>query len=181
MGVIVFDTGFLLSLAAHRPYADAVCGYWSAEDLWAPEGLWAELRWRQRSPRPDLPPELPGRALGILASGQWRIRKQQLTEDEIAEATNIAARIGLLSDPANMGESEATVLIANRCTGAILATDDKSALTVLDTHMRTKTGQGLPFAHSTTIIREMEASGRITAPQRVAFRRALAKKQRPLL
>ena len=71
MSVLVFDTGFLLSLAADNDYAAAVRIHWQDRELWVPSSVSDELRVRARFPRADIPPELPNRALGIIASASW--------------------------------------------------------------------------------------------------------------
>jgi len=140
-----------------------------------------ELRVRAASPRRDIPPELPGRALGIIGSDSWDFKQVDSTEDEDKEVRVLQERIGGLGSTGNAGECEAAVLIARRDPTAVLATDDRSALLVLARYVLNVTGQMLRYVHTSSVIEELRAADRIDDETRDAIRRRLERKKRPLL
>ncbi len=164
MSVLVFDTGFLLSLAADNDYAAAVRIHWQDRELWVPSSVSDELRVRARFPRADIPPELPNRALGIIASASWNFTQVVATAVEDAEVRSLQERVGGPGSTHNAGECEATVLTVRDAT-AILATDDRSALPVLVRHVHDRTGRALQYVHTSTVIEELRSSDRITQTQ----------------
>lgn len=181
MAALLLDTGVLLSLAADRTYASAAKTNWAGRQLWVPTSVKDELRWQVANARPDIPPELPGHALGIIASDAWNIETKVTSDDEDEEIRKLQERIGGSGSTAHAGECEAAVLITHRDPAGVLATDDPSALPVLARYVVGNTGIALQYVHTSTIIDELTDAGHIDERQRDAIVRRLRRKGRPLL
>lgn len=177
----ILDTGFLLSLAVDRAYADAVRLLWADRELWVPGSVPDELRVRQNAPRPDIPPELPGRALGIIGSDAWGIVRKDLTDDEAREVISLQERIGGPGSTRNAGEAEGAVLIARRDTSATLALDDASALPVLHHFVRINAGVALSYVHTSSVLEELLGRGHIDAAEHARIQKRMRAKGRPLI
>lgn len=169
MPVLLFDAGFLFSLAANQLYADVARDYWSGQHLWVPESVRDEIIYRRRNPHPKLPPELPGRAIGIITSSMWSFQVVEPTEAEKVEAIELRERIGGLGPTDNMGECEAAVLLSHRDPMAVVALDDRSCLPQLDRYVLDTTGHHMAYVHTSTIIDELHATGQINDNQRHAI------------
>lgn len=181
MPIVVFDTGFLLSLAVNRDYANAARLRWAGHDFWVPASVQDELRIRQRFPRADIPPELPTRALGIIGSDVWTISIVTCTPAEDLDTRMLQERIGGPGNTDNAGECEATVLIAHRDPTALLAFDDAASLPVLARYVKEKTLQNLRYVHTSTVIERLVQSGQIDDKQQDAFLAQLSQKRRPII
>lgn len=81
----------------------------------------------------------------------------------------------------NAGECEATILLVTRAPTAVLATDDHAALPILNAYVVQQMGHTLRYVHTSTVIIELEAHGRVDEPQRMAIQASMRKKKRPLL
>ncbi len=181
MPQVVFDTGFLMSLAVDRDYSDAVRSNWAGRTFWVPASVAAELRIRNAHPRADIPRELPRRALGIIASSAWNMTEVAPTDPENEEIRNLQERIGGPGNTENAGECEAAVLIARRDPSSLLAFDDPASLPVLAHYVVTETGQELKYVHTTTVITELVRGGHIDGNQQAAILKRLRQKGRPLI
>jgi len=180
MPLVVLDTGFIISLAVDRRYADAVRALWETNELWVPASVPAELRLRRRYPG-EIPPELPGRALGIISSSRWAIKEVAPTDAEGLEIRTLQDRVGGPGTPHHAGECEATVLIATRDSDALLALDDASSLPVLTRYLYERTGKMLRYVHTSTVIAELVTSGAFEAKLQKEVLAQLTAKRRPLI
>jgi hypothetical protein len=178
MPIVIFDTGFLYSLAVDRTYSEAAQEHWKDTELWVPSSVRDEMKYRTTHPLDGLPPELPQGALGIVRSNSWNFEICELTDDEQAKAEVLRQRLG--GGPMdNHGESDAAVLVASRAHGATVALDDATSVPVLYQHVLRETGSGLQFVHTTTVLDQFASSGRLSAAAREAIGQALAAKGRP--
>jgi hypothetical protein len=150
MSTIVFDTGFLYSLAVTRQFSDVLFQRWgtAGHELWVPGGVVDEIRIRINKPG-SLPPELPGRAHGMILSKSNNLEEIRLTDDELIEALALAETIPKPpgqqaaggDDSRDEGESECAVLIAGRRPDAVLAIDERRCLPVVLRYIQQRTGK----------------------------------------
>jgi hypothetical protein len=177
--VVIFDTGFLYSLAVDQAYADALRDAWSDRTLWIPPSAADEITFRQRVPLASLPPGLPNRAKGLIQSSRWHFEVLELTEDEAAAAEDLRERIGDPDPNKNRAECEAAAILVARQPDAAIRLDDTNCLRVIGAYVQQETGQPLDHATTTVVLDLLVDNGHLTAKARDAIRTNLHRNGRP--
>jgi hypothetical protein len=164
--VLIFDTGFLYSLAADRTYSAALRGAWQDHELWVPASVVGEISYRQRKPVASVPTQLPNAAKGLILSNSWKFEVLALTEPELEETELLRERIGDTDPNRNRGECEAVVFLTSRAPEAGIRLDDLSCLPVIARYVTQRAGVPLSYATTSNVLDGLVDSNILTAAQR---------------
>jgi hypothetical protein len=188
---IVFDTGFLYSLAVTRDLSKPLFERWASQgqELWIPGGVVDEVRTRIKHPISTLPPGLPRQTLGMIESNSNALIEIRLEPAELAEAYQLAELIRgpqvvppaarTTRDDRDSGEAEAAVLIARRCPTATLASDDRRCLPVVMAYILKETKAIAPHFSSRSALRSLLAQNLVDQATAKRIEKALEANGRP--
>jgi len=138
--VLIFDTGVLYDLVSSPTLSKAACEAWAGRTMWVPPSVRAEIHYRIKVRLKSLPPQLPGRAAGLLTSKLWKFEVLDLSQAETAEVVRLQAALG---GRGNAGECEAAVICARRSPDALVLIDDTKSLPVLTSYVRRESGASM--------------------------------------